>query len=377
MRIAFYAPMKPPDHPTPSGDRRMARLLMAALAEGGHEVFLASGFRSYEGGGDAERQRALAGEGAEIAEWLGRELAAAEEQPDLWFTYHLYHKAPDWLGPKIAADLEIPYVVAEASFAPKQAGGPWDLGHRAAGGAIAAADAVFCLTQLDMACVGPLLQGPDRLHYLPPFMDAAPFEAAIGARDAVRGRLAAELGLDPARPWLVTVAMMRPGDKLDSYRRLGAALDRLAAEDWSLLVVGGGEARVEVEAALAQLGHRVAYAGALAPEQVPETLAAADLYVWPATREAYGMALLEAQAAGLAVVAGAEPGVFDVVEDGRTGLLTEPGDVTAFAEALRMLLRDPARRRRLGKQGRALVGAERTLAATARRLGAVLEGLVA
>ena len=36
MRIAFYAPLKPPDHPVPSGDRRMARLLMAALATAGH-----------------------------------------------------------------------------------------------------------------------------------------------------------------------------------------------------------------------------------------------------------------------------------------------------------------------------------------------------
>ena len=57
MRIAFYAPMKPPDHPAPSGDRRMARLLMAALDAGGHSVELSSRFRSYDGAGAAERQR--------------------------------------------------------------------------------------------------------------------------------------------------------------------------------------------------------------------------------------------------------------------------------------------------------------------------------
>ena len=40
MRIAFYAPLKPPDHPVPSGDRRMARMLWAALRAGGHEPLL-------------------------------------------------------------------------------------------------------------------------------------------------------------------------------------------------------------------------------------------------------------------------------------------------------------------------------------------------
>ena len=46
MRIAFYAPLKAPTHPVPSGDRRMARLLMAALEAGGHHVTLASTLRS-------------------------------------------------------------------------------------------------------------------------------------------------------------------------------------------------------------------------------------------------------------------------------------------------------------------------------------------
>jgi len=54
MRIAFYAPMKPPDHPVPSGDRRMARLLLAALRRGGHQVSLASRIRARDGTGDRE-----------------------------------------------------------------------------------------------------------------------------------------------------------------------------------------------------------------------------------------------------------------------------------------------------------------------------------
>ena len=69
--------------------------------------------------------------------------------------------------------------------------------------------------------------------------------------------------------------------------------------------------------------------------------AAADLYVWPACNEAYGMALLEAQAAGVPVVAGREGGVADVVADGATGLLVEPRSPTAFAAAVRSLLARP------------------------------------
>ena len=46
MEIAFYAPLKPPGHPVPSGDRRMARGLMAALGAAGHRVVLASALRA-------------------------------------------------------------------------------------------------------------------------------------------------------------------------------------------------------------------------------------------------------------------------------------------------------------------------------------------
>src|SRR5262245_55798755 len=125
MRIAFYAPLKPPTHPVPSGDRRMARLLMAALGRANHRIDLASRFRSREGAGDPARQQALADLGQHMAQRLVRQYQAraAAERPELWFTYHLYYKAPDWLGPAVCAALDIPYVVAEASHANKRADG--------------------------------------------------------------------------------------------------------------------------------------------------------------------------------------------------------------------------------------------------------------
>src|SRR4030095_4370142 len=82
--------------------------------------------------------------------------ARPSRRPQAWFTYHLYHKAPDWLGPPVSRALGIPYLVAEASHAPKRAGGPWDLGQRAAAAAIAAADAILVLNPTDRDCLLPL-----------------------------------------------------------------------------------------------------------------------------------------------------------------------------------------------------------------------------
>ena len=103
--------------------------------------------------------------------------------------------------------------------------------------------------------------------------------------------------------------------------------------------------------------------------------AAADLYVWPACNEAYGMALLEAQAAGVPVVAGREGGVADVVADGATGLLVEPRAPAAFAAAVRSLLLDPARRRAMGAAAQARVLARHDLGPARARLAAALADL--
>ena len=111
-----------------------------------------------------------------LRQWR-RDPAAA---PDLWFTYHLYYKAPDGLGPAISAALGIPYVVAEASSAPKRAGGPWDIGQRAVERALRRADAVLGLNPADRDCVVPLLRDPGRWIAFPPFLDARSYAVARG-----------------------------------------------------------------------------------------------------------------------------------------------------------------------------------------------------
>lgn len=342
MRIAFYAPLKPPDHPVPSGDRRVARLLMAALAAAGHQVDLACHLRARDGKGDPEIQEKLGRLGGRIA---GRLTARWEREPalrpDLWFTYHLYYKAADWIGPLVAERLAIPYVVAEASVAMKRAGGPWDRGHRQTLRALDGAARVFAMTRHDsMALEEHLTAG--RVTYLPPFLETSPYAAASASREDHRAALTARFTGAGDGPLLLAVGMMREGDKLRSYQLLSAALAHSVDLPWRLAIVGDGPAAEQVRHCFAGLpSERIAWLGAVSEAALPPLYAGADLMVWPAIREAYGMALLEAQATGLPVLAGAAGGVPDIVVDGETGSLVPEGDRTAYADRLRAILRAP------------------------------------
>jgi len=126
MRIAFYAPMKPPTSDVPSGDRTIARLLIQALKQAGNDVRLASQLRSWQRAPDPPARARHVAEAASVRDTL---LHAYQEvdawRPDLWFTYHVYYKAPDDLGPAVSRALRIPYVIAEASYARKRDCGAW------------------------------------------------------------------------------------------------------------------------------------------------------------------------------------------------------------------------------------------------------------
>ena len=123
------------------------------------------------------------------------------------------------------------------------------------------------------------------------------------------------------------------------------ALDALNDGPWSLLIAGDGAARATVEALFARSRHtsRVRFLGQLDRTAVRRLYRAADIAVWPAVREGCAMALVEAQALGIPVVAGARPGIAQAVRSGETGLLVPVGDDAAFAGAIGTLLADPAR----------------------------------
>jgi len=361
-KLAFYAPMKPPDHPVPSGDRQMARLIMRALTLAGFEPMLASRLRSH---GFAPAEAALAEAAAVerasiIAAWDAMEAA---RRPEAWLTYHPYYKAPDLIGPQIAARFAIPYVTAEASFAGKRDRDEWAGLQRHVKAAVRAAALNICFTAEDREGLERLV-GLERIADLAPFIDAEPIP------------LAPKQPNGPVR--LVTVAMMRPGAKLASYQMLARALARILDLPWTLDIVGDGSKRAAVAAAFAHVpADRLCWAGELDASAVAARLAVADLFVWPGTGEAYGMAYLEAQAASLPVVAQATAGVPTVVRHGATGLLTPAGDDAAYSGAIARLITDQPLRHRLGHAARKFVTEERSITAAAAHLHRLLTPLLA
>lgn len=354
MRIAFYAPLKSPNHPVPSGDRLMARLLIRALELAGHTVDVASEFRSFAA--TPETAMAVQHSAGEELERL-RQWWAGRPTPELWFCYHPYYKSPDLFGPELCAEFGIPCITAEASYSPKRDLGDWAPFQARVAAQVRAAAVNIAFTQRDRQGLERAIPQA-RIASLAPFIDAAPFAVASSKSEPTR---------------LICVAMMRRGDKLKSYAMLADALHLIKKRPWTLTVVGDGPVRAEVEQLFADFGsERVEWLGERSAPDIAGDLAGAGIYVWPGCGEAYGLAYLEAQAAGLPVVAQHTAGVPEVVKADRTGYLTPDGDVAAYAAAIDRLLADPAKRSSMGECARRFVLDERSLTVAAAALDDIL-----
>lgn len=336
----------------------MARLLVKALDRAGFAPQLASELRTLDKAGDKQVQENLKQQSLVEASRLIAHYSALpkEERPALWFTYHVYYKAPDWIGPQVCEALNIPYVIAEGSRASKRAEGPWALGHQGAEKALDSANAILVMTHKDRVALEKARPAHQALIDLLPFVDADEWPRPSPSKRS-------------GAPRLLTVAMMRDGDKHASYRILASALERIADLPWTLDIVGDGEARAGIERMFEPFAERVRFHGAIErQEDLASLYQGADLFVWPAVNEAYGMVLLEAQLFGCSVVAGNFGGVASVVRHDETGLLTLPGDVTAFADGMRNLLEHPERLLALGHHAQRFVAEERDLDSAALRL---------
>lgn len=356
MKIAFYSPLKSPNHPVPSGDRLMARLLMAALVRAGHKVEIASEVRAFlpDASADAIETRAAAmdAERARITA-LWRERGA----PDAWFCYHPYYKAPDLIGPALAREFGLGYVTAEASYSARRNNGLWADMQQQVLDAVEQASVNICLTRRDLEGLAAASPGAC-LALLPPFIDPGLFLEKLPRPE-------------PGR--LIAVAMMRSGDKMDSYVMLADALSRLTHLPWQLSVVGDGPRAADVRALFAGFdADRIVWHGEKSATEIADLLSGSSLYVWPGCGEAYGLAYLEAQAAGLPVVAQEIAGVPEVVVQGKTGLLTPPGDIDAYAQAIERLLTNDGERQALSGAARSFAVEERSLERAAMRLSVIL-----
>jgi starch synthase len=107
--------------------------------------------------------------------------------------------------------------------------------------------------------------------------------------------------------------------------------------------------------------------------RVFDLLAGTAVYAFPSPIDPFGYSIIEAMAMAVPVVALSQAAVPEIVEDGVTGVVVEPGDENGFAEALRSLLADPVLRRRMGEAGRARVLERFDVEVTTRQLVGVLE----
>jgi len=110
-----------------------------------------------------------------------------------------------------------------------------------------------------------------------------------------------------------------------------------------------------------EVARHVDMLGHVSWRELTECYRKASIFVLPSYYETGGLSAIEAMAFGLPVVASRTGGLPEVVEDGVTGILVPPGDSKALAEAVVLLLHDPALRRRLGQAGRQRVLDEFTL----------------
>lgn len=223
---------------------------------------------------------------------------------------------------------------------------------------LAKADRIIA-TSPNYIATSPYLQRfADKCVIIPLGVDVDRFQQADPAQ------VAAIRAKGGQRPILLFVGRLRYYKGLDDLLRAMALLrDTQDHPTATLLICGSGPMEAAWRALTQALGltEQVHFLGDVPEETLPALYHAADLYVLPANSraEAFGVALLEAMAAGLPVISTeVGTGTSYVNIHGETGLIVPPRDPERLAQAIATLLSDPALRQRLGTQAQARVHAE-------------------
>jgi glycosyltransferase involved in cell wall biosynthesis len=191
----------------------------------------------------------------------------------------------------------------------------------------------------------------------------------------VRSRTA--LGLRPEARVVVTIGRQ---DFQKAQVDLVSAFDLIAENrpDAELILVGPeGTQSKQVEARIERSAHRDRIRTLGHRDDVPDILAAADVFALPSLYEGFPGAVIEAMALGLPVVASQLPTLGEVVDDGRSGLLVPPRDLKRLAESVGRVLDDPKTGTRLGDRGRELFLTRLTAEQSHRRMLDLYQHLVA
>lgn len=220
----------------------------------------------------------------------------------------------------------------------------WSLGH---------ADAVIAVSDFVAGTLPDEIPGA-RVHTVLNAIDMSDWTPGE-CRDAAR----AEFGIGADAPVLIAVCRLFPAKGAADLLRSLALVHSVQPEAHLLVVGDDGDPNhsyiEELEHLASALGVRehVVFTGRR--KDVPRLMAAADLFTMPSFGEPFGLVYLEAMAMRLPVVALDNGGTPEVVEHGRSGLLSAPGDIEGFAGHVIELLGDRERRGAMGDYGRAVV----------------------
>jgi glycosyltransferase involved in cell wall biosynthesis len=185
---------------------------------------------------------------------------------------------------------------------------------------------------------------PQRVRTIPYGLE--PSSATAGGE-----RTREELGLPLRAPLVVSVGRLIK-QKGHHYLLQAWPFVTRSMPDAKLLVVGEGPLQARLAEETNALGVRESVTFTGWRGDVPAILAAADVYVHPSLWEGFGLAVLEAMAAGTSVVASRVSTIPELVVDGESGVLVPPRDSAALAGAILELLANPRRRRQMGEAGR-------------------------
>ncbi len=183
--------------------------------------------------------------------------------------------------------------------------------------------------------------------------------------DCERFRPAADIEAPRGELRVISVARLVPKKGLE-YALDALALVGVRGRDATLAIAGAGPERGRLEDRARGLGlsDRVTWLGPVSHDRLPEVLAGADVFLAPSVTppdgdiEGVPVAIIEAMASGLPVVATSHGAIPDLVSDQVTGLLAAERDAPGLAERIERLAADPTLRKRLGAAGRACVERE-------------------
>ena len=174
----------------------------------------------------------------------------------------------------------------------------------------------------------------------------------------------------PGKTVIGVVCALRPEKSLDTLVR---AFAKLARPDTVLLIVGGGPEETRLRSLTSELNLGDAFHLAPATADVVPWLSMIDIFVLPSRTEALSNSLMEAMACRCCVVATRVGGNPELVDDGESGMLFEPGNVEELAKQLAMLVDNPAKRFAMAEQGSAKMATNFTFAHAARTMGEIYE----